>query len=529
MDDCGAVYKAGGKTVDQYQFFKSAGANVARIRIWNDPDWTKYSNLADVKRSIRRAKQAGLQVLLDFHYSDDWADGDKQIAPKAWAKLSTPDQAKALYAFTHDTLIELNREGLMPDLVQVGNETNGEIVSSLAKAKEPIHWDRNALLFNAGIKAVRDAGARPGPSRPGHAAHRPARERRAVVRGGDQGRVTDYDIIGLSYYSKWSKRSMAQLGQTINRLRNTYAADVLVVETAYPFTTDNADSSPNLLGEDSLIAGYPATPDGQKKYLVDLTQLVLTSGGTGVFYWEPAWVSTKTCGTRWGKGSNWENAAVFDYKGHALDSAEGWLKHAYVLPVEVTFKAKATTGPPSSTATSWAASGPADDPEGDAFVYRTRLAPGTSVTVATATTAAAVADAPAVTSTVGQRASVVNDNGLSGTYRTTATTPRARGSAAGTGVPSITWMASMSPTTSPPSPRRAPGDRLPGRASRRSPGWPRCRRRTPSRPCSPALPGRSSARPGTARRARRRSRSRAAAGGGSAAASAAWSSGRLKS
>jgi arabinogalactan endo-1,4-beta-galactosidase len=158
MDDCGAVYRAGGKAVDQYQFFKSAGANVARIRLWNDPDWTRYSNLADVKRSIRRAKAAGLQVLLDFHYSDDWADGEKQIAPKAWARLSTPDQAKALYAFTADTLRELDREGLTPELVQVGNETNGEIVSSLAKAKEPIDWTRNALLFNAGIKAVRDNG-----------------------------------------------------------------------------------------------------------------------------------------------------------------------------------------------------------------------------------------------------------------------------------------------------------------------------------------------------------------------------------
>ncbi|CAN5268548.1 arabinogalactan endo-1,4-beta-galactosidase [soil metagenome] len=291
MDDCGAVYKSGGQRVDQYQFFKSAGANVARIRIWNDPDWTKYSNLADVKRSIRRAKQAGLQVLLDFHYSDDWADGEKQLAPKAWAKLSTPDQAKALYAFTHDTLKDLSHEGLMPDLVQVGNETNGEIVSTLAKAKEPINWDRNALLFNAGIKAVRDVGAETG-AKPRIMLHIAQPENaepwfEAAAKAG----VTDYDIIGLSYYSKWSKRSMAELGQTINRLRNSYAADVLVVETAYPFTTDNADSSPNLLGEDSLIAGYPATPAGQKKYLIDLTQLVLASGGTGVFYWEPAWIS----------------------------------------------------------------------------------------------------------------------------------------------------------------------------------------------------------------------------------------------
>ncbi|WP_165190342.1 glycoside hydrolase family 53 protein [Caulobacter soli] len=408
MDDCGAVYRSGGNTVDQYPFFKSAGANVARIRIWNDPDWTKYSNLADVKRSIRRAKSAGMQVLLDFHYSDDWADGDKQLAPKAWAKLSTPDQAKALYAFTHDTLIELNKEGLTPDLVQVGNETNGEIVSSLAKAKEPIHWDRNALLFNAGIKAVRDVGRETG-TRPRIMLHIAQPENaepwfEAATKAG----VTDYDIIGLSYYSKWSKRSMAQLGQTINRLRHSYAADVLVVETAYPFTTENADTSPNLLGEDSLIAGYPATPDGQKKYLVDLTQLVLASGGTGVFYWEPAWLSTKTCGTRWGKGSNWENAAVFDFKGQDNGSAEGWLKHAYVLPVEVTFKAKATGTTAFIDGDFLGGVGPRPmTREGDAFVYRTRLIPGTSVTMATAPTAAAVADAPAVTATVGQKASVV--------------------------------------------------------------------------------------------------------------------------
>lgn len=408
MDDCGAVYKAGGQTVDQFKFFKSAGANVARIRIWNDPDWTKYSNLTDVKRSIKRAKDAGLQVLLDFHYSDDWADGDKQIAPKAWAKLSTPDQAKALYAFTHDTLVELNREGLMPDLVQVGNETNGEIVSSLAKAKEPIHWDRNALLFNAGIKAVRDAGKETGkpPRVMLHIAQPENAEPwfEAAAKAG----VTDYDIIGLSYYSKWSKRSMAELGTTINHLRQTYAADVLVVETAYPFTTENADTSPNLLGEDSLIAGYPATPAGQQKYLVDLTQLVLASGGTGVFYWEPAWVSTKSCGTRWGKGSNWENAAVFDFKGQSVGSAEAWLGHAYTLPVEITFKMKAVGD--TAFINGDFLRGVGAKPmtrEGDSFVYRTRLMPGSEVTVATATTAAATVDAPAVTATVGQRASVM--------------------------------------------------------------------------------------------------------------------------
>jgi arabinogalactan endo-1,4-beta-galactosidase len=86
-----------------------------------------------------------------------------------------------------------------------------------------------------------------------------------------------------------------------------------VVETAYPFTDDHADSSHNLLGADSLIPGYPATPKGQLDYLTDLTRLVVRSGGSGVVYWEPAWVSTK-CRTRWGQGSSWENATFFDFR-----------------------------------------------------------------------------------------------------------------------------------------------------------------------------------------------------------------------
>lgn len=407
MEDCGAVYRSAGKAVEAYAFFKSAGANVARIRIWNDPDWTPYSNLKDVKRSIRKARQAGLQVLLDFHYSDDWADGEKQIAPKAWARLSTPEQAKALYAFTRATLGELDREGLMPDLVQVGNETNGEIVSSLAKAKEPINWERNALLFNAGIKAVRDAGAA-SATQPRIMLHIAQPENvEPWFAAAEKAGVTDFDLIGISYYSKWSKRSMAQLGATINRLRHLYAADVLVVETAYPFTTDGADSSPNLLGADSLIAGYPATPAGQKKYLIDLTQLVYANGGVGVVYWEPAWLSTR-CKTRWGVGSNWENAALFDFQGRALEGVE-WLKTPYVMPVDVTFRA-AAGGEAARFIDGDFLGGVGPRPmalENGVWTYRTRLMPGASVTAATAIEAAAVGDAPALTATIGKGATVV--------------------------------------------------------------------------------------------------------------------------
>jgi len=407
MDDCGAVYRSGGQQVDQYAFFKSAGSNVARIRLWNNPDWTSYSNLADVKKSIARARKAGMQVLLDFHYSDDWADGEKQLAPKAWAKLSTDDQAKALYAFTRDTLAELDREGLMPELVQVGNETNGEIVSTLAKAKEPINWTRNALLFNAGIKAVRDAGAT-SKIKPRVMLHIAQPEYvepwfAAAAKAG----VTDFDMIGISYYSKWSKRSMAQLGQTINRMRHLYGADIVVVETAYPFTNEAADNAHNLLGEDSLIAGYPATPAGQKKYLTDLTQLVFANGGVGVVYWEPAWLATK-CKTRWGTGSNWENAALFDFKGEALEGVQ-WLTTPYVLPVDVTFKVAAGDEPARFIDGDFLGGvGPLPmRREGDSWTLRTRLMPGAPVTVATAVTAETVADAPALSASIGKGPSVI--------------------------------------------------------------------------------------------------------------------------
>lgn len=320
MEDCGAVYRDHGRPVDPFAMMKAKGGNIVRVRIWNDAKWTKYSNYADVLKTIQRAHAAGMQVLLDFHYSDDWADGEKQIAPAAWAHLDTPAQAKALYDYTRDILGKLAAKGEMPELVQVGNETNPEMMGGTKAA--PIHWDRNATLFNAGVKAVRDAGKAAG-KRPKVMLHIAQPENvipwfDAATAAG----VMDYDIIGISYYSKWSTRSIAQLGETIAAAKKRYGADVMVVETAYPFTTDNADTSPNLLGADSLLPGYPASPAGQLRYLQDLTRTVAASGGNGVVYWEPAWVSTG-CSTRWGKGSNWENAAWFDYKRHdALPAAD---------------------------------------------------------------------------------------------------------------------------------------------------------------------------------------------------------------
>jgi len=327
MEDCGAVYRLHGKRIDPFKLLKREGGNIVRVRIWVNPTWTKYSTYSDVLKTIGRAHAAGMQALLDFHYSDDWADGGKQIAPAAWAKLTTDEQAKALHDYTLDTLRKLDADGAMPEMVQVGNETNPELLGGKVPGP-PINWERNARLLNAGIIAVQEAG-RTGSIAPRIMLHIAQPENvlpwfDAATKAGVKG----YDLIGISYYKKWSKYSLQQLKATIAEAKRRYRKDVIVVETGYPFTLKRADTANNLLGEDALIPGYPATPEGQRRFMVAVTQLTIEAGGIGVVYWEPYWVSTR-CGTRWGKGSDWENATWFDYRRHEALPVFEWLRHKY--------------------------------------------------------------------------------------------------------------------------------------------------------------------------------------------------------
>lgn len=329
MEDCGAVYRKDGKTRDPFELFAESGHDLVRVRLWNDATWTNYSDLPDVKKTIRRAKAAGMAVLLDFHYSDDWADGDKQIVPAAWRPIrdDVPALSKAVADYTRAVLEELAAEGLHPEMIQIGNETNPEVMGELdwKETRKGINWPRNAALLNAGLRAAREASSG-WPKRPQLMLHIAQPENvepwfAAAARHG----LTDYDLIGISYYRKWSSQSPQGLTDTIRRLRQTYPqAEVMVVETAYPFTNDGADASPNLLGPDTLLPEYPATPEGQRAYMVDLARTVKAAGGNGVVYWEPAWVSTR-CSTRWGVGSNWENATFFDWKrGNEPTPAMDW-------------------------------------------------------------------------------------------------------------------------------------------------------------------------------------------------------------
>lgn len=318
MEDCGAVYlNKDGVEQDPYQIFQEAGTNLVRLRLWHNPDWTDYSTLKDVKKSIKKAKSLEMKILLDFHYSDTWTDPSKQEIPVAWISQidNTAALAQLLYDYTYNTLNELALEGLLPDIVQIGNEINPMILQQ-GDLVWPIDWSRNSTLLNNGIKAVRDIASEKEQTIE-VMLHIAQPENglwwfeEATVAG-----VVDYDWIGLSYYPIWSDYDLNNVSSAFKTLIDTYDKKLMVVETAYPFTLENADSANNILNNDALIMGYAATQEGQLAYLTRLKEEIENAGGTGLIYWEPSWISTD-CNTLWGKGSHWDNATLFDFNGKA--------------------------------------------------------------------------------------------------------------------------------------------------------------------------------------------------------------------
>ena len=329
MESCNAKYYEEGQIKDNYQIMAEHGANLVRLRLWHTPDWqaldgtiNQFSSLADVKKSIKRAQDNGMAVLLDFHYSDNWTDPEKQTIPQVWQNIvqDTPALASALYDYTYQTLTELNDEGLMPEYVQVGNETNREIMLLQGENGHPINWQRNIALFNAAIKAVRDAGSLAFIS-PKIVVHIADPNNAAWwFNEATTNNISDYDIIGLSFYPEWHPGTITDTGNIISELKANYDKQVMIVETGLIWSQDWHDEADNMMGADNFLVeqGYgTASPQAQRDWLIDLSIEVKKRGGMGVIYWEPSWVSTD-CWTQWGKGSHWENASFFDFDNNLI-------------------------------------------------------------------------------------------------------------------------------------------------------------------------------------------------------------------
>lgn len=345
LETCGVAYtNLAGEPGEPYQILASAGSNLVRLRLWHDPTWTNFSNLEDVKLSISKAKSTDMSVMLDFHYSDFWADPGRQWRPAAWEDISDDEVlADSVYQYTFSVLDDLYSSDLMPEFVQIGNETNGNILLPRGDAPidgssdpdlYPVDWFRQVNLLQRGIDAVNDLNQSLGTevktilhvAEPENANHWFEEATSAGLIG--------FDIIGLSYYPQWHDLGVREVGESVAQLRSEYNKDVMIVELGYPWTTENSgDNANNVLGFGSRLFTYSNTfsIETQRDFLTELTWLVKDNGGLGVVYWEPAWIST-SCSTYWGTGSHWDNATLFDFDGRLHAGAE-FLSYDYnVMP-----------------------------------------------------------------------------------------------------------------------------------------------------------------------------------------------------
>jgi arabinogalactan endo-1,4-beta-galactosidase len=346
--DKGGVYKDGGNISSPYKIFKDRGGNLVRLRLWHNPQWTKevydpvgsqlYNDIKDVAESVRLSKEQGLEVLLDIHYSDNWADPGKQEIPDAWKNIKEVAVLRdSVYNYTFAVLSYLESRGLMPELIQIGNETNCGMLYTNPVAGFPAcnvcdggQWQRLGQVVNAAIKATRDA-AENSTVKPKIILH--VADPKNIEWWFDnittQGAVTDFEIIGFSYYPLWHRTvTPAALSSSVSQFKTRYVREVMLLETAYPWTTAGHDSYNNHFGNETPLVGYPYSVQGQSDMLKALTQEVIDGGGSGIIYWEPAWISIPGLNDQWNTGSAWESNTLFDFEGNALESMD-YMNHEY--------------------------------------------------------------------------------------------------------------------------------------------------------------------------------------------------------
>lgn len=278
-EDRGIRFKENGTAKPGLEIFRDHGYNWIRLRLFHTPTQLP-NNLAYTIATAKAAKTLGYRFLLDFHYSDTWADPGKQFLPKAWEGLTHEQLVQAVFAYSRDTIAALREAGVMPEMVQVGNEVSNGML--WPDGKLPARWDQFAELVRAGIDGV-DAGRAAAP-RPRIMIH--------IDKGGDW-RATraffdrflsygiGFDVIGQSYYPWWHG-SLLDLKENLDFMAKTYRKDIVLVEVAYNCRPGEYLKRPG---------PFPETPEGQRAFLQEVMRLVVATPdglGKGIFWWEPA-------------------------------------------------------------------------------------------------------------------------------------------------------------------------------------------------------------------------------------------------
>ena len=307
-------YGFDGREQDIFKTLAEAGVTHIRVRIWNDPFDEKGNGYGggnnDINAAVeigKRATKYGLSLIVNFHYSDFWADPGKQMTPKAWKGMAIEEKTEAVYNYTKESLEKLKAAGVSVGMVQIGNETNGALCGEKT-------WFNIQYLMNAGSKAVREVMPEAlvavhfaNPERVGAYADYAWRLNYYEV---------DYDVFASSYYPYWHG-TLDNLSSVLSEVADKYGKKVMVMETSYAFTPDDTDFSGNTISDGgAIVKDYPFTVQGQANSVRNIIDTIATKtkNGIGVVYWEGAWITVG--------GSSWEeNSAVWEKYGSGWASS----------------------------------------------------------------------------------------------------------------------------------------------------------------------------------------------------------------
>ncbi len=328
LSHLGTVYHdANGEVRDPLEIFHQAGQRTVRLRLWVDPD-EPWHGLDSTLAMAHRAVNAGFNWMLDFHYSDTWADPGHQATPARWQNLELEALGDSLEAYTARVLTRCCAEGIPPAWVQVGNEIDPGILWPLGRVDgswdTPQQWDQLAWLLGRALAGTELIDTTCRPQRLIH-----------LASSGNTAFVTRYmeelnsrgilpEGIGLSYYPWWHG-SLADLEGSLRALHESQAGEIMIVESAYPWTTDWQDGGNNIVGPATLLPDpFPASPAGQLTFRQALEALLVSQGASQLIWWEPAWVAQP------GLDCAWENLAFFDFSHQALPALQ--LPHVLEAP-----------------------------------------------------------------------------------------------------------------------------------------------------------------------------------------------------
>ena len=335
LENSGMVYhNLDGHPQELVSLLHEAGINAIRVRVWNDPYDTQGNGYGggncDLETAIaigKRAMEYDMKLLVDFHYSDFWADPGKQQPPKAWSGYTLSEKSTAIRDYTKESLQAFRDAGITVSMVQVGNETTvGFCGEWTAEGQYP--------LMAAAAKAIREFD--PSIQIAVHYTN-PEKGGYTTFARWLQEHQVDYDIFASSYYPAWHG-TLENLSVQLNAVAEGYGKQVMVAETAWDHISYDANAQ----------GAYPYSVQGQADAIRSVVQTVHDVGGIGVFYWEPAWIELPNTsweeraqiweryGTGWassyageydpedaGKyygGSACVNHALFDEKGYPLES-----------------------------------------------------------------------------------------------------------------------------------------------------------------------------------------------------------------